>query len=86
MAKKKAIKDDALDNVTGGVNLNELSQKTNELAQQNLAMAERTNMLEERTNQLDVKVDMLMQKADALTEQGLAKKNLFSKLIDRLKI
>lgn len=81
MAKKK-IKDDALNEVTGGVALNELAQKTNAIEQKADMMAIKAEMLEQKTDQLDQKINALNQKTDLLNEKvtNRDKGGLFSRL------
>ena len=82
---KKTLDDASLDDVSGGVALNELAQKANMLEQKADLTAQKTDMLEMKANQLDQKIDVLAQKADMISKKltvGIKdeKVSFFSKL------
>ena len=71
MAKsKKKLNDKALEEVSGGVSLDSLAQKTD-------LMAQKADMLEQKTDMLNQKVDMLMQKSDLLNKKEDLKNKKF---------
>ena len=84
MSKKK-LDDATLDEVSGGVALNELAQKTNMLEQKADMAAQKTDMLEMKANQFDQKIDSLAQKVDMIDKkltigQKTETESFFSKL------
>lgn len=81
MAKKKVLKDDALDNVQGGVNLNELNNKVLSFESKTNALQEKVDMVAQNNQALMAKVDTLANNMEArLSSHQLNNKSIFGKL------
>ena len=91
MAKKK-LKDNTLEEVSGGIAIDELAQKTDMLAQKGDMLAQKVDMLEQKTDrlsQLDQKIDLLEQKTDMLDKKLIkdpGEVSFFSKLFGKKNI
>ena len=66
---KKALDDALLDDVNGGIVLNELNQKTDLMAQKTDLMAQKTDLLAQKNDLLAQKNDLLAQKVDELAQK-----------------
>lgn len=81
MARKKALKDDALNDVQGGVNLNELNNKVLSFESKTNALQEKVDMVAQNNQALMAKVDTLANNMEArLASNQLNNKSFFGKL------
>ena len=86
MAKKKVLKDEALNEVQGGVNLNELNERVLNFESKTDALAEQVNMVSQQANVLEAQINSLKNdmKAEIKPEKAVKRTTFLDKLFGRI--
>ena len=82
MARKKALKDEVLNEVQGGVNLNELNERILNFESKTDELAKQINAVSQKSDVLEANIKSLL-KADQLKDEVKTEKNLRNSILKK---